>query len=366
VPSNNGYLDFVNVGVNSQAEAAAYYKQIDPGFDKLTLTSWKMANGFNPADDSADDASAIYKNEADLGLGRWMHMKRKANGDIAYYVSNYGVAPNHGSADLAIAAKLNNTPQAGLIATVAMDYSPLPGQSDRFTKFYIFNAAGNRVELAQLDSNPPKYLPKLCIICHGGNYSASSPKFGSKFLPFDVNSFSYSGLDASVSQMAQETAFKAMNARILEMTPNPGIDYTSANTGLSRAVEELIQGWYNGSLAPGSTMLPNASQIPTFVPPAWTTPVDKSSLYSQVVQVSCRTCHATRDPGLDWARWTGSSPLGFKENGFIIKLRICPNTRVMPNAEVPFKRFWLSTAPHEPTALGNGGLDNWLPTDPCP
>lgn len=366
LPTDNGFLNFV--GLNNAAQADAYYHQIDPSNSKLTLNQWKTANGFNPADDSADDANTVYKNEADLGLGRWMHMKRQPNGDVAYYVSNYGTPPNNGSADLAAFAKLSHNPSLGLIATVAMEYSPLPGQSDRFTKFYVFDSSGNRINQAQLDSTSPKFIPKLCIDCHGGNYNAASPKFASKFLPFDVASFGFSALAPSVGRGAQEADFKRMNAQILELSPNPGTDYSGVNTGVSRAIEELIQGWYgNTATPPGSTSLPDPTQNPSFVPTGWISPVNKSSVYSQVIQVSCRTCHAARDPGLDWAVWDGPDPFdGFKEYGATIKARICSAGRMMPNAEIPFRRFWLNTAPYAPNVLANAGLDNWAPTDICP
>ncbi|HZA88571.1 MAG TPA: hypothetical protein VE466_17025, partial [Acidimicrobiales bacterium] len=78
---------------------------------KPTLDEWRSANGFA----AGDDADAVYLNAGDLGLGRWMHVKRNTTtGDLAYYVSNYGVPPNLGSADLAAFAKLNNNPGIGL------------------------------------------------------------------------------------------------------------------------------------------------------------------------------------------------------------------------------------------------------------
>jgi hypothetical protein len=40
--------------------------------------------------------------------------------------------------------------------------------------------------------------------------------------------------------------------------------------------------------------------------------------------------------------------------------------RLMPHAEVTYRRFWLSTAPHRPAAIGAAGVDGWAPGDPCP
>jgi hypothetical protein len=322
--------------------------------DKPTLTAWRIANGFDPSNDSLDDANVTYSNDADLGFGRWMHMKAKPNGDIAYYVSNYG------SADLAFEAKDKNEPTLFLIATVAMEYSPLPGGSDRFTKFYVFDKDGKRVNNAILDSTGPKFIPKLCITCHGGD-PKSSPKFGSKFLPFDLNSVSFSPLDL---QSDHQAAFKTLNARILDMGPNLGHDPKDYKpTGLSLGVEQLIQGWYNGGhdRPPGDHNLPGNTQTTTFVPQGWTTPLDKSSLYNQVVKPSCRTCHTTRDPGLDFAQY-GVLNITWSSR---IQSRVCSDRR-MPNAEVTFKRFWLSTTPNQPSVLSNAGLQFWDTTKPCP
>src|SRR5439155_712148 len=76
----------------------------------------------------------------------------------AYYVSNY---PNVEAARLGI----------GLIATVAMDYSPNPLGGAPYTKFYVFNSNGARVNFADLDGRGAKYVPRLCIICHAGQYT---------------------------------------------------------------------------------------------------------------------------------------------------------------------------------------------------
>ncbi|HKH47666.1 MAG TPA: PKD domain-containing protein [Thermoanaerobaculia bacterium] len=315
---------------------------------KPTLDDWKAANGFV----GPPDQDAIYLNAADLGLGRWMNMKKKVNGDIAYYVSNYGVPPAFGSADIAALAKLNGDPSLGLIATVAMEYTAKPGDpvTSRYTKFYVYNKDGNRVNKADLDGVGNKYIPKLCVICHAGNGTPSGDAKGdlqAKFIPFDPESFGYSGLPG-FSRTDQETQFKELNRGVRD------------NTNVTAAVQELINGWYGGPA------LPLTTHQSSFVPPRWTAPVDKSSLYSQVVKTSCRSCHTTRDDPLSWAAWDDPNPFdGFKEYGGTIYYRVC-DSREMPNAKVTFRNFWLSSSPHQPAALGNGGLDSWAPADLCP
>ncbi|MDX2000419.1 MAG: hypothetical protein SF066_22080 [Thermoanaerobaculia bacterium] len=309
---------------------------------KATLDDWKAANEF----DGVGEHDAVYLNAGDLGLGRWMHMKKKANGEIAYYVSNYGVPPAFGSADLAAAAKLNNDPSLGLIATVAMEFSPTNGGGS-YTKFYVYDKFGARINKADLDGNGNKYIPMLCSICHGGNSSGTGDSKGNleaRFIPFDPPSFKYSGLGAAFTQAAQEGEFKELNRQIRDATDE------------TPAVRELIEGWYGGAA------LPLANHFSNFVPTPWTAPVDKSALYSSVIKPSCRACHTTREGTISWATW---DPSGVKGYGAFIKSLVC-QSRVMPQATVTFQNFWLSTTPHQPASLANGGLDGWAPGDPCP
>src|SRR2546428_12658213 len=119
-----------------------------------------------------------------------MHLKRVGS-DVALYVSNFDTVEN---------ARIG----AGLLATVAMDYALDPAHSSlgRYTKFYVFDASGNRVDRANLDSGGDKFVPNLCQICHGGthpiNPSSSNANTGfnisAKFIPFDMESYTYSTL----------------------------------------------------------------------------------------------------------------------------------------------------------------------------
>ena len=308
--------------------------------DKPTLTAWTAANGFG-----TPDQEAVYLNAADLGLGRWMRMKQSGS-NIAYYVSNHGTPPNNGSADITAFAKLTNDPSLGLIATVAMEYSPEPGGTIPYTKFYVYDNTGKRVNKADLDGNGLKYLPNLCMICHGTTIAMDARgDVGARFIPFDPESFEYSALDPSVTQAGQETEFKEMNRKIRDVT------------NVSTSIQELIEEWYGGAA------LPSAAQIPTAVPGGWSS-AGKSSLYSDVVKPSCRACHTTRDAPIDWAAWDPGSQ-GFKQNGAIEPF-VCGPNPIMPHAVVTYRNFWQSFPVHQPNVLANGGLDNWAPTDPCP
>ena len=355
-PPSAGFLTFG--GVDNAQSAAAYYTAIDPGATKATFAAWKTANGFGTAGAGVEEASAAYLNRIDLGLGRFMNVHKKASGDIAYYVSNYGLPPNLGSADFAAAARLcvtNPTPGCNvndhLIATVGMEFTSTAG-SPRYTKFYVFNAAGNRVDQADLDGNGAKFIPGLCLTCHGGsrtNYSAGSNTWASngdtlaQFIPFDIEAFTFSGLDPTVTESGQQASFKTLNRLLRD------------NTGLSitHPIRDLVNGFYGGSA------LPLASFDKTWIPNNdWRMPSAHTNLYSQVVKRSCRGCHITRE-GLDW----NSYGLLDTYDGFV-KTIVCAN-RQMPQAQVTFNLFWLSTGPNQPATLANAGLTGWgAPT--CP
>ena len=197
---------------------------------------------------SGDDASAVYFNASDLGFGRAMHYKRKvgtdSNFDVAFYVSNFDTVDH---------ARLG----IGPIATVAMDYALDPAHVSlgRYTKFYVYDAAGNRVDRANLDGGGDKFVPNLCQICHGGNHVAtgnatSGWNLNAKFIPFDMDSYTYSTF-STAKPSAQHNAFRTMNLGIR--------DYS----GPSTAVSALITGWYglSGTGTFNRDFVPTAWQV---------------------------------------------------------------------------------------------------------
>jgi hypothetical protein len=309
---------------------------------KTTLARFKAANNF-----AADEASAVYFNAGDLGFGRSMHMW--TNGaDISYYVSNY---PNVEAARLGIA----------LIATVAMDYSANPLGGGRYTKFYIFNKDGARVNFADLDGRGAKFVPRLCIVCHSGQYvppnNVNHGDTHSRFIGFDLGSYGYSGFDPAFSRTNQEENFRKLNLGILQ------------HTAPSAAGQELLNGWYAHNNKTITT--PNQTQQ-EFVPNGW---AGNPTLYTDVIRTSCRTCHVNRDAPLDWAKFTGTSLLsnpataGLRQYGPVVEPFVC-GIRFMPHAKVPYINFWANSSaasnPNRVTELRNAGLDDFTPALPCP
>lgn len=299
------------------------------------LSFWKNINGYgnnNPA-----IVKAAYFNAGDLGFGRAMFMKKAANAndsDTAFYVSNYRTV------DEAL-ADVNNNRQAGLLATVCMEFrKPIKpdGSTDnagtRFTTFYVYNGNGVRVPDADLDGLGAKYIPALCIDCHGGTRSTvadgrrypSGGDVDATFLPFDLHSFVYAADDNLVrnqfkagSRGAQNSAFTALNSAVRERVNAPD------------DLKDLINGWAGGHIPQGTG--------DEYLPVDWYHVVrgkvdqDRKNLYFNVVRESCRTCHVV----LPTSFHTFTS---FDDNKAGITTRVCTD-RSMPNAVVTWENFWL-------------------------
>jgi len=300
-----------------------YYTTLDPTDAVISFEKFKNVHGFNqnPATPNATEMVASYANSGDLGFGRDMHCLKKANNDVVCYVTNYGNGytniydpvtnggPGTVDTDDANAAASHSTVGASSdVATVAMEYSDLPGApGNKVVKFYVYKTALTtaaaitvtnptgayaRSISANLDGRGERPVPQLCMICHGGQVPQQSggvPAFGnntqatlgSRFLPFDHRFFtSPSGANPSIT--AQEAAFKSLNEQIVNSAPP---------TAASDPVKEVVTGLYSG---------PNPNvQVRNFSVPGWQTGASsnvfgQSNFYQRVVADACRTCHITQ------------------------------------------------------------------------
>jgi len=300
----------------SDALAKKYYAAVDPKSAKTTLARWKAANGFG-----ADTAAATFFNAGDLGFGRSMHLKTQAaadgNNDVAYYVSNYRTTTD----------ALNNR---NLIATVAMDYVFNPATKQRVTAFYVYDKFGSRVTSADLDGNGNKFVPNLCLVCHGGS-QPNLEKFAdggnptadmkSHFLAFDLDSYTYSAAKKQ-GRPDQEAGFVGLNQALLDDTdPTP-------------TTSDLIKGWYGGAA------LPNAFGG-TYVPADWVDPANAKikAAYSGAFAISCRSCHASRvAASLAFPAFTDLNKKKDKVTDLVYTF--AKNAQPMPNALRTFTIFW--------------------------
>jgi hypothetical protein len=361
-PTANAFLAFKGAG--DLANANGYYGAVDPNNERLTLGTWWDKNGFT-FDASGVPTNAVrtsYLNFNDLGFGRDMYFLPRVDGTVAAYVTNYG-DPDQNDYNADRAANRNTPPGA----TVAMEYGPVEGQgATRIVKFFVFNGADGarnapRAPSADLDLFGEKFVPNLCLNCHGGNYFPGNPaaptfaeiNMGASFRELDIATYKFPG-GRLVANNAEKTAFKQQNLIVKGAAPGDTITI--------QPIKDLIAGWYPG---------PSIEQDNTFTPVGWVG-APQQNLYHDVVKQSCRTCHValdanTSDDGRGWISY-GQLQQSRGDNTFsTLKAYALCHPRFMPHAVTTYRNFWLSAAPHRPAVLRdftNGA--GWPALGPCP
>ncbi len=311
-------------GAVTADETQAYYAAIGA---PATLDDFRAAFGFG----GAREASAVYYNAGDLGIGREMHctpFTAAAGTGLACYVANYGVFGGDVATALGDAIDgAESGAHTGSFATVAMVYRP-PSDAPDAVQFMIYGAAGALASEAALDTHEDNVsVPNNCLNCHGGA-AAYDPDThsvtGARFLPFDPGAFHTAALPG-YSLAAQEASFRALNLAIRDAGPTSG-------------VTELVDGFYAGG--------PAADQ--RYVPPGWDGSPRERAVYRNAIAPYCRGCHLSQDDD------AAAAPLGFREAEAFraqrdeIGRRLCdgaaPPAERMPNAEAAHRRFWASPA----------------------
>jgi hypothetical protein len=366
------FLTFKEKGTDAQAQA--YYAAVDPpdagaGFPqgrRTTLGGWWSTNGFTlgadgwPLDSTNGDPAVVrtsYLNNNDLGSGRDMYFRDLGSGHLAAFVTNYGLFnQDAANADLAAA-------RAAPGATVCMEFSPVEGQGTTpIVKFFVFNGAGGKANAprqtgAELDGFGVKFVPNLCLNCHGGDYTSPStpPTFAqinmrASFRELDTATYKFPA-GRIVPDAGEKDRFKRQNLLI-----------SNAGSGCAaQPIRDLITNWYPGA---------STDQDNNWTPPGWetpTVPAQAKQLYHDVVKRSCRTCHvafgdSNSASGVNWIRY---DQLKLRQ-GTLKSFVLC-NNRFMPHAVITYRNFWLSSSPHQPGALRNyaDGSD-WPAFGACP
>ncbi|MEZ6183561.1 MAG: hypothetical protein R3F62_00950 [Planctomycetota bacterium] len=298
-------VGFLSRTLTGEEQAKAYYETVDPDGSRETLTEFMRTNGF----DQGADIEATYFNGGDLGFGR--DMSAKINAQTQAWITT-----NHANLDDTISG---DEP----IATVTMEITPGANGGKPFTKFFVYDDQGRRVTGADLDGHGVKFVPDLCIGCHGGaaqpvanGVYGNGGDVGARLLPFDAQTFEYLDRDG-FRRADQEPALKDMNLAV------------HASPVVTPRVKELIEGWYGGPTFPRQT------QDDAFVPATWQTDAE---LYLDVYAPSCRTCHSNMEAPLDFA----SADL-FKAYAPQIHKEL--EARTMPDSRKTFEAFWSSPRP---------------------
>ena len=332
------------VFAGSDADTAAYYKTVDPLDRKTTFDDWKRENDLTSCV-PPDCIHTVYFNTVDLGFGRSLFLKVRSNGDVASYLQNYPSVRD--------ALKNRN-----LLAAVAMEFGPPVDSSGqelagpKFTKFYVFNAQGTRINKIDLDGRGEKFVPGLCNSCHGGkpkrvdeaNQYFDRGETGAKFIAWDLDTFTY---DKTLPRAMQEDEFKRLNQAVLLTNP-------------PSATRLVIDGWYGGAGLPSPTF------DGSFVPPGWRQDgAAVEELYRKVVAPSCRSCHNQRgsynsaghaildgakEQTLEFASFADFSRYEEQIESLVYE------EGLMPLAKRTFDRFWRSEQPKILDDVFFGGL----------
>ena len=289
-------------GVSTAADAALYYQTIDPANQRLTQNAWRAVNGFN---DPTNQIVVVrgHKNVSDLGFWRRIEMvidKRPG------YVGNMAMTTFNFATE--VDAFWNINP----LSIVNMEYSPGPS-GDRITKFYIYDANGNRKNSTFFDPDPATreelFLPNACASCHGGgrkDFATNGGKTGGGFLAFDFNVFEYGTL---TSRAANETNVKRLNQGVLMTIPGD-------------AVKSLLSGLYGG------TGLPLIMQNSAYRPSDWNS---EPALWNVIV-TDCQGCHTRSETEVRTLQYWKDNVSSIREEALLEKL--------MPNSPYANRRFW--------------------------
>jgi hypothetical protein len=348
------------------AFSGSYYSTNDVGQDRNTFTSWWNLNGFG----TIGEVVTYYYNGGDLGYGREMHCRQWRPQNVFHelrtscYVVNYSADVNETRPFLTPAVPLALAEQAAAInraldravahnlahsfAIVAMESqsidNPFSHQSN--VSFYAYNNAGNRVGEPQLDSeDPEKPVPTMCMTCHGGEYDdAHSRVSNASFLPFDLQSFGFS-TTPGYTRAEQEEKFRIQNMMVAN------------SETVSPAIKQRIQMMYG---PPGDYQIPFTKSVDNRVPLGWQ---GHSILYLNVARPYCLGCHQAQTPYEPQAPAVGkaldmSNYGDFARYAIQIYNDVCV-THTMPQAEIPYFKFWQKNAPD----AGPVVLQNWLIDD---
>ncbi len=300
---DNTYMVAGKSRIDIPAYAEAYFAAIDPNQERTTLSAWKALNGF----DSGADVHVTFRDTKDLGYGRDMYARTRADGGIAIYVDNYvvlalpGDATSYGPINLDAAVRKDQRYKLGTstIEYSAMDQSD-PG-SDKIVKMISFgppaaDGTQRRLGALDLDGRGVKHLPTSCFSCHGGNvYPLRSD--GS----FPVNTLRSAKMNMlepstyafpAATEAAQRAGIKQINQLVydhyLDLDTRPDSERAKWNNGFA---VELVAGPYGGDFS-------GDVYDESFVPAGWRQdtgrPAGVERLYREVVQPHCIQCHSLR------------------------------------------------------------------------
>jgi hypothetical protein len=336
VPDANRF--FTYKGDDSRIAACQYYRAIGAvnGCDAngnfsgaINVEDWKRAVKIGAyAVPGTPEYAATFINKVDLNLTRNHHSISYGPDNTAAYVCNHLGPPSLDASQTEIDEAIDSAVAGkNLVACVMMDHRASEAVNGRrpFTRFLIFGPSGELLPSINLDGRREKFVPGVCVACHGGDRYVGFPEDGSgaadigaHFLPYDVGNFSFSSRPG-LTRGDQEVAIYNLNQNVLKAGPTP-------------AAQALIAGWY-----PGGTTV----QDTNYLPPSWAGQ-GFDNVYHKVYAHSCRTCHVNM-PGDEYDFDNFDNVSRYAANLSTCQHVTHADTRrkwSMPNSLVTFNRFW--------------------------
>jgi len=292
--------------INSAAYAEAYYKAVDPNNERTTLADWKSLNGF----DQSADVNATFRDIIDLGYGRDMYARTRADGGIAVYVDNYLFQNQPGDASLYSPLSLDAAiarDERFLIGTNVIEYSPVDPNdagSEKIAKLIAYgprdaNGTQSRVLKVNFDGRGEKFMPGVCGVCHGASLypleaDGAFPKQALRSLKMNIldpKPFGFSTQDG-FTEGQQESRLHAINQMVHgTFTGFGGEDSNNSGKWSPDFALDLDAGAYGGDFS-------RANYDHDYIPEGWrqneNRPAGVESLYLDVIKVHCIACHALR------------------------------------------------------------------------
>lgn len=374
VPFSDFFLSYK--GIDNRASACAYYlaigavKTCDAAgmFTKaISFDDWKRATRMEPyLLKGAKEYKATFINRVDLNLTRKHHSVSYSNNRTAAYVCNH-LGPSDESQAAADVAISNAIANKNLVACVAMDYSITRGVNGNkpFVRFLIFGPDGRLLPSINLDGRQEKFVPGVCVACHGGDRyadhfptaafgrpGAGSADIGAHFVPYDTGNFVFSS-KAGLTESEQEEAIYNLNQNVLRAGPN-------------LAIQELINGWYANSHVLNKH----------YTPASWASAsAPELRFYQKVYASSCRTCHVAMSETLNFDRYSNfvSGPQWLGRGMTRTSLTTCGGSTSwwrnfsMPNSLRTFDLFWATrgAVDDQPSIVQGAVATSSAPVDSC-
>jgi hypothetical protein len=323
-----------------------------------TFKSWKTQNKFadTPSPQpglQGGTVRAVYFNSHDLGLGRDMNCRDNSDSSqtwIACYVTN--------SADTGGAGPLNDAQKSidlayqetNPIATVAMEFHSPALVPNQPVTFFIYDSTGTAQTSVALDDEGKKFLPGLCLACHGGAYDATHHAVsGASFLPFDAPLLAFGQARPGRPDLTETAGASIWRLNMMV-----------AKAAASPSIPKMIGEWYSGCGGLVSTVNPPAPSSPCAIPPSyvpsgWKNPppnlqdfstnhLASSTLYLDVPAQHCRMCHIARGYPFDVQNFQS-----FAKRYSMIDSNVFQGIGyAMPFAELTNWLFNASVTPHPP------------------